>query len=179
MKFAVYQNPEQADAVVQRLKGFALEDEYQMAVVRSEETKIHLVDRLFCRIARDIDWEGLADRFLRFVLQKEGLRLPAGDQPTLLHQLAQANQRDETTLRNDVRTALELVILNDDQMTEEFRRGMLQLCRSRLEGEGQHLSLGLAVREWLQGECRLISGLRGAAIYQKVARHNARICCFH
>ena len=60
-------------------------------------------------------------------------------------------------------------------MSQEFRIAMIRLCMAALDpGDASPI----AVKEWLRGELRLISALKAALIFQKIARHNARHLLF-
>jgi hypothetical protein len=59
-------------------------------------------------------------------------------------------------------------------MAQEFRIAMVRLCQAQLEG-GESEALDAAnIKEWLRGDLKLLSALRSALIYQKIARYNAR-----
>jgi hypothetical protein len=51
---------------------------------------------------------------------------------------------------------------------------MIQLCMAQLDAGDSDRVLATAVKEWLYGDLRLVSGVKKALIYQKVSRHNAR-----
>ena len=55
---------------------------------------------------------------------------------------------------------------------------MIRLCIAQLDPGRASPFLTNAVKEWLRGELRLISTLKEALIFQKVARHNARHMLF-
>ena len=59
-------------------------------------------------------------------------------------------------------------------MAQEFRRAMLRLCLAQVDRSDHAQADREAVLAWLKGELRLITALRQAGIFQKVARHNAR-----
>jgi hypothetical protein len=63
-------------------------------------------------------------------------------------------------------------------MSQEFRIAMIRLCLDQLNPAGPSPFLSNAVKEWLRGELRLISTLKEALIFQKIARHNARHMLF-
>jgi hypothetical protein len=58
-------------------------------------------------------------------------------------------------------------------MSQEFRLAQVRLCRAQLDPDDEPL-VTEATREWLRGELRLLSGVKRALIFQKIARHNAR-----
>ena len=51
---------------------------------------------------------------------------------------------------------------------------VIRLCLAQLESGESDRVLANAVKDWLCGELRLISGVKKALIFQKVVRHNAR-----
>jgi len=55
---------------------------------------------------------------------------------------------------------------------------MIRLCIAQLDPGGASPFLSNAIKEWLCGQLRLISALKEALIFQKVARHNARHMLF-
>ena len=63
-------------------------------------------------------------------------------------------------------------------MCQEFRIAMIRLCMDQLDAGAATPFLSNAVKEWLRGELRLISTLKEALIFQKIARHNARHMLF-
>jgi hypothetical protein len=84
------------------------------------------------------------------------------------------NNFDQYELRVEFSRKLQAEILNDFQMAQEFRRAMLRLCLAQVDRSDHAQADRDAVLAWLKGELRLITALRQAGIFQKVARHNAR-----
>ncbi len=156
------------------LDGMAKEEGYIFAKVDSRFTKVHMVERLFHKIAKQIDWDDLAYRFVMRLLEENGYQIPASRQEFSLRQIAALNERKEPMLRRDVQTWLEKSIESDNELCREFRMAMIRLCVAQLDAGDADRTLGVAVKEWLCGDLRLISGVKKALIYQKVARHNAR-----
>ena len=91
-----------------------------------------------------------------------------------LRQVAALNERKEPMLRRDVQTWLEKSIEDDSGLCREFRMAMISLCLAQFDAGDSDRVLATAVKEWLCGDLRLVSGVKKAMIYQKVARHNAR-----
>ncbi len=95
-----------------------------------------------------------------------------------LENIAKMNKREESFLRRDLNSWLEKEIFHDFEMSQEFRIAMIRLCLDQLDPTRPSPFLSNAVKEWLRGELRLISNLKGALIFQKIARHNARHMLF-
>jgi hypothetical protein len=69
---------------------------------------------------------------------------------------------------------LQSELLDDFQMAQEFRRAALRLCQAEFDASDLAQNERDSVLLWLTGDLRLISALKNAGIFQKVARHNAR-----
>lgn len=139
--------------------------------------RLHRVDRLFHGVAQQIDWDLLARAYLERLLRARGLRLPPESEPLTLARLAELNAAPEVLLRTELRRAVENQLFSDYAMTREFRLAMIHLCVAQLDPT-ESSALAVAVKEWLRGELRLLSEVKHALIFQKVARHNARHMLF-
>lgn len=151
----------------------AAEGGYQFALVDAVATRIHQVEQLFFTVARELEWDALARAFLRQLLAERGLELPTGGDELRLTSIAELNQVPEPVLRTQIELWLGKQVFLDYGMSQEFRLAMIQLCRAQLY-PGDDPALTNAIKEWLRGELRLISGLKRVQIFQKIARHNAR-----
>jgi hypothetical protein len=160
------------------LRRVAEEEGFAFAFVDAASTKIHMVDKLFHEVARQVDWDELAYSFVVQMLEENGFALPSRREEFNLQQIALLNNREETLLRGELHSLLERAIYRDFEMSQEFRIAMIRLCMAQLDPGGASPFLSDAVREWLRGELRLISTLKEALIFQKVARHNARHMLF-
>lgn len=178
VKFGVISEPEDRDALRSGICRMASKEGYLCVSVDAVRTKIHMIDHLFHEIARQVDWDALAYAFVRRVLEENGCRLPEDRAGFQLRRIAELNDRQEMFLRNQLNSWLEKAIFRDYQMSQEFRIAMIRLCLARLDPEGVSSFLSNAVKEWLRGELRLISAVKEALIFQKVARHNARHMLF-
>ena len=147
---------------------------YLFAKVDARFTKMHMVERLFHKIAKQVDWDGLAYRFVLRLLEEHGYQIPPTRNEFSLKQVAALNERKEPMLRRDVQTWLEKSIDGDTGLCREFRMAMIRLCLAQFDAGDADRVLAASVKDWLCGDLRLVSGVKKALIYQKVARHNAR-----
>ena len=162
---------------------------YAFASVDAETTKIHLIDRLFFEVARQVDWDALARAYLAGSLVTMGYRLPQdvaapveapeglGDGALTITRLAAVNNLPEAAFLVDIKRALWNRLLGDHALAREFRLAMIRLCIAQLDPADEP-TLTEAVKQWLRGELRLISALKRALIFQRIARHNARQMLF-
>lgn len=174
VKVAVFPHEEVLKACQQELESLAKREAYVLAKIDARFTKVHMVERLFQKIAKQVDWDELAFRFVLRLLEENGYQIPASRKEFSLRQVATLNERKEPMLRRDVQTWVEKTIESDTGLCREFRMAMIQLCMAQLDAGDFDRVLASAVKEWLCGDLRLVSGVKKALIYQKVSRHNAR-----
>lgn len=174
VKFVVSAEEDLRRELPSQLQWMAQEEGYVFAKADAKYTKIHMIDRLFHKIARQIDWDGFAHVFLSRLLVENGYQVPEDPAAFSLQAIAELNDREEILLRRELRSWLEKSIYRDSGMCQEFRMAMVRLCLAQLDSGDPNPFLANAVKDWLCGELRLISTLKDALIFQKVARHNAR-----
>jgi hypothetical protein len=155
---------------------------FQLVTVEATTTRMHLIDQLFFAVARQLDWDALAGAFLRRHLIQSGLRVPdeAPDQdgrpqgrPLSLAALQEANDSPGPVFDAEAKRGLINRLYGDGSMSRELRLAMLRLCLAQLD-PADDPDLAEAVRQWLRGELRLVSAVKRALIFQRIARHNAR-----
>lgn len=177
VKFVVAPTPAARQAVLDGLRDTAGTYGYQFAFADGASTRLHMIERLFHAVARQVDWDALTRAYLADLLASYGVRLPEGHERFSLPAIAELNQRDESFLRGDVSKWVQGALLRDYALSREFRRGMTFLCLTAFEPSDRP-GLHTTLLEWLRGDLRLISALKSAYIFQKVARHNARHMLF-
>ncbi|OGP85042.1 MAG: hypothetical protein A2V87_09120 [Deltaproteobacteria bacterium RBG_16_58_17] len=178
VKFVVPMEDIDHNQLVNLLRKTSEEENYLFSSVNAVSTKIHMIDKLFHEIARQIDWDELSHTFVETIFTQNGYKLPIRREDFNLQHIAATNNIEEILLRKEVQTWLGTGIFRDYEMSQEFRIAMIRLCLDQLDTSGPTLFLSNAVKEWLQGELRLISTLKEALIFQKIARHNARHMLF-
>ena len=175
VKFVVLPDGDESPkSFASRLGTVAQRETFVFAKVDARYTKAHMVDRLFHKVARQLDWDEMAYHFVTRLLVDNGYKIPDNRKEFSLRQVATLNERKEPLLRRDLQTWLEQAIDNDPQLCREFRMAMLRICLAQLDAGDADLVLAQSVKEWLCGDLRLVSGVKKALIFQKIARHNAR-----
>jgi hypothetical protein len=177
VKFAAASSDAGRAELRERLAAAAEAYGFRLAILDATEVRLHLIDRLFHAVARQVDWDSLARTYVERLLRARGLRLPPPPEPLSASRLAELNAAPEELLRNDLRRALEHELFEDYAMSREFRLAMLALCAAQLDPT-ENPALQAAIKGWLRGELRLVSEVRRALIFQKIARHNARHMLF-
>ena len=164
----------QADFLSSALQRAAQENGYFFAAVDAAKTRVHMVDELFHQIARQVDWDGLARDFMRLTLKIGQYRVPEDPENLGLADIASANGLDMGEMRAIVNNRLRDRLTSYSEITDDFRRAMLRLCQAQLDPKDLSVGGAEAVREWLRGDLKFISGLKSASIFEKVNRSNGR-----
>lgn len=178
VKFVVPMDDIDHDQLLNLLRKTSEEENYLFTSVNAIETKIHMIDKLFHKVASQINWDELSLAFVKEIFAQNGYALPIHSEDFDFQNIAAINKREEKFLRKEVHSWFEEKIFHDFDMSQEFRIAMIRLCIEQLDLAGPSAFLSNAVKEWLRGELRLISALKDALIFQKIARHNARHMLF-
>ena len=79
VKFAVPKDEPTHKEVLKQLRECSVDSGYVAVSVDAAETKVHMIDKVFHSIAKQIDWDDLAAAFLRTSLADIGLNIPEDD----------------------------------------------------------------------------------------------------
>jgi hypothetical protein len=151
---------------------------YLVARIDSATSKAQMIEQIFFGIARQIDWQKLANSFTRIAAHSAGYPVPNDDQDLSLAMLAFSYGADEREVKRDINIVLQQRIFNDYSMVGEFRIAMMRLCQYELKS-GQVTELERdSIIAWLEGSLRQISLLKSALIFRKISRSNARAMLF-
>ena len=172
VKFAVAADGS-ADELRRGLLDRARTKGYSVATIDAAHVKAHMIDKVFTAIAGQIEWSVGAGAVVRTSLAELGFKVPQ-DGRLSLDRLAEANDYDPNELRRDLNRVLQDQILRDYELAQEFRLAMLRLCQAQVDTSDLMQTEQDFVLMWLRGELRLISSLKQAGIFQRIARHNAR-----
>lgn len=138
------------------------------------DTRLHMIQDVFFAAARALDWNALAQHRIEALFKRNDYAWPESGCPMPMAELATANRIDITLLRRDVRQWLTEDILRDNQMTQDFRVAMTQLCLLQMETPSDGAAIEAPIIEWLTGRLRAISALKSAPITAKITRYNGR-----
>lgn len=172
VKFAVAADGS-ADDLREGLLNRARARGYMVATVDAAHVRAHMIDRIFTSIAQQIDWDATARAVVETALAGLGFKVAVGGDLSL-DSLAELNDYDPIELRLDLNRALQDLTVHDYELAQEFRIAMLRLCRAQVDKSDATSTEHEFVLMWLRGELRLISSLKQAGIFQRIARHNAR-----
>lgn len=151
----------------------ARERGFVTATVDGGATRLHQIEQIFWAVSRQVPWQELAAAVRARALLEEGWQLPPGTEVTF-EAVATANGVLASHVRNGLQKWLTTNVFKDYHMSSDFRRAMMFLVLEPMATPLGETPLQRSILDWLNGEGRLLSALKPAQIYQKVARHTAR-----
>ncbi len=176
IKFAVPIKEDLAPLLQDSFSKIAADLGYLIARVDAGETRVHMLQDIFFRIAEQIDWRLLARRVVLRLCgdlpyRTDGIA-PGGETP-ILETIGAANDVSENQVALDLRRVLPQAVTQNRNMSREFRLAMTHLCLTEMGGSGQNLE-AVPLIEWLTGRSRRVSNVRAYLIYNSINRTNAR-----
>lgn len=165
--------PELRDAVAPAVREAAVG--YLTAHVDAAQTKVHMVHQLFHAVAQQVDWDDMAERWLRTALPTCGILVEPEQSLAEIETIAQANGRSVPQLYADIHRLITNGILCDYRMGKEFRTAMAMLCLWRINPQNVSSTDAEMIKQWLIGARCNLSALKRMQIHQRIGRHNARL----
>jgi P-loop Domain of unknown function (DUF2791) len=173
VKFAVGDNDELA-LLRQGLAELAGRYGLFYVAVDAAATRLHLIQEVFFAIARSLDWEMLAQRFVEALLARHGYRWPRPGEAVPMDEVAELNGVAVNLMRLGFHQWLTAEIIHDRAMSQDFALAMARLSLRRLEPGEIEPATTDPVRQWLRGELNHIGALKGTFITARITRHNGR-----
>ena len=158
--------------VESRLGAICRERLLEVVKLDAATTKLHMMQDVFFAIAKNTDWDRLAQLWLEAVFRQNNYEWPRPGEAVPLRELADVYRVDQTLLRQQVLQWLTRYLMNERELAQGFRSAMANLCMRRLEPSDENAVA--PVIEWLRGELRTIAAVRQVPINAKITRHNAR-----
>jgi hypothetical protein len=147
---------------------------YLVAGVNASETRIHLLDHLFFRVAEQVPWEALSRRVLESACSALGYEIPEATGQPFCEALARKNRVEASLVLMELRRRLSDSVLKRSDLTRDFRLAMTQLCLADLTGGPEGAAAVQTLKDWLTGRNKAISALKPFQIFNRIARNNAR-----
>ena len=176
IKFAIPVRPDLGPLLKDAFAGMAANLGYMVVRVDSSETRVHMPQEIFFRIAEQIDWRYLARRVILHLSEDIGY-VTSGIDPaiedSIIQSISEANSVDENLIRLELRRRLPQAVTRNGSMSRDFRLAMTHMCLTEMGGAGQSQELSGLI-DWLTGKNRRVSGVRAYSIYNTIVRTNAR-----
>ena len=149
---------------------------YLVVRVNAADTRVHMPQEVFFRIASQIDWRYLARRMvLRLCedLPYETANIDPCSETPIIGAISAINEVEESQIALDLRRNLPRVVTQNQSMARDFRLAMTHLCLTEMGGSGQNLE-AVPLIDWLTGRSRRVSNVRAYSIYNSIVRTNAK-----
>lgn len=146
---------------------------YIVTRISSADTRVHMMDQVFFRIAEQIPWRELSRRVLVNLAAKEYAAPPAGDGP-LANRIAEANSISMDMVRMKADQWVDTRVFHQRSLSRDFRVAITQLCLAELYGGPDGETRAQVITDWLTGRNRAISAVKPYQIFSRVSRSNAR-----
>jgi hypothetical protein len=166
---------ERAPAILDAVAQAAERHQSVAARVDAEQTRVHMIEKIFFEVARQIDWDALAERWLRAQFRANGYDIPPEQSLHDVEAIAAARGARVQDVHAEVGRWIVNGVLRDYRLGKEFRTAMAMLCHARINPQNVSPSDADVIKEWLRGEKANLTALKRAQIFQRIARHNARL----
>ncbi len=162
-------------SMARALQSCAESRKFVVAAVDSASTRIHMVERIIHSVCDQISWISLVDSVLCRFARANHWQVPeAIGTAGFVAQIEAMNGIGAQQISLELQRRISTEILENKQLTRDFRLAMHWMARSRLETDGRTDNAFQTLTDWLGGRTRLISNLRNFGIFTKITRSNAR-----
>lgn len=145
--------------------------------IDAAKTHVHQIEKIFFEAASQIDWDSLAESWLRKAFVTNGYNLKPEQPLSDLESIAASHGHGMRT--GDVIAEVRRWVVNDIllnyRLGKEFRTAMAMLCQAAINPRNVSPDDADIVKQWLCGEKASLTALKRLQIYQRIARHNARL----
>jgi len=173
VKFPVPLRENTRDELENGIAEQARQSGYLVAHISSADTKIHMIDQVFFRIAEQIPWKELSRKILStFSLERYGYT-PEGDAP-IAQGIADAKNLPFDEVRTEADIWIASNIFKNKKLSRDLRVAMSHLCKAEMYGGPDGETRTEVLVDWLTGRNNAISAVKPYQIYSKVTRSNAR-----
>lgn len=176
IKFAVPLEGSIREDLFGGIAGMAERSGYLFIRIDSADTKVHMIDEVYFRVARQIPWRELSRRVITKLAAEAGyawLSDPNPDEP-LFMQLAQKNNVEAQMVLLDLRKAIGTRVFKQHELAKDFRIAMTHLCLAELAGGPDGVTTSKVLTDWLTGENKPVGPVKQYQIFRKINRGSAR-----
>ena len=174
IKFCVPLCAEERGALGDGLRREARDQGYLLVEVNAAQTRVHLADQIFYRLAEQIDWKSLAYNVLADLCRQNNFEPPDPSAAQFCHAVAERNPIDPDAALMLLRKGLSDHVLHRADLARDFRAAMFAMCHAQLTGAPFGAETVRALSDWLTGRNRSISAVKDYGIFTRISRNNAR-----
>jgi len=176
IKFVVPMEPGLGSKVVSEVRNLGTRLNYLVVQVNASDTRVHLPQEIFFKVAEQIDWRSLARRVIIRLTKERGYKVE-GIEPashdSILTAIGKANALDGQFVLRELRPRLQDEVFRNRSLAKDFRVAMTHLCLAETISSSDSYE-GMPLIDWLKGTNRRVSSVRHYSIYNSINRTNAR-----
>jgi hypothetical protein len=173
-KFAVPLQEELRDVLEQGISERGQQRGFIVARVSSADTRVHMIDQIFFRIAEQVPWRQLSEDILLKLARAGGYAAPTSGSEPLGYRLAAVNGIDPEMLTMIAHQWISNQVFRRQDLAKDFRVAVTQLCLAELSGGPDGQTRIEVVTDWLTGRNKAISAVRPYQIFSRITRSSAR-----
>ena len=175
IKFAVPLDEHLREGIQSTILDQAKDAGYLVARISSAETRVHLIDQLFFRVAEQIPWRQLTEDVITKLAREAHYVVPSEHHSEpLVNRLAKANNRDPEAVAMEAKGWIDRGVFPQLLLARDFRVAVSQLCWAELSGGPGGETTVQVITDWLTGRNKAISAVKPYNIFRRVNRSNAR-----
>ncbi len=182
IKVVVPLDEDMRSGIERDISGLAETTGYVIARVSAAETRVHMIDQLFFRVAEQIPWRQLSRKILVGLAKTAGYAPPAPESTApVVDGLAVANNLDPSMVQMEARRWIQDQILlqkhptfRQRSLAKDFRVAVTQLCLAELSGGPDGETISEVITDWLTGRNKAVAAVKPYQIFARVTRSNAR-----
>ena len=176
VKFAVPLEDRLRTEVFSGLDSIGQRGGYLVAGISAADTKVHMIDEIFFRVAQQVPWHDLSYRIIAALAAESGYSWADREDGPLYHRLAEENHVDPQMLLLDLKKAIWNKVYNHPYLSRDFRVAMNHLCLAELTGGQEGATTIQLLTDWLTGRNKAVSAVKPYQIFRRINRATARYC---
>lgn len=174
IKFAVPFDDEARGHLADQLGQSAQNRGYLVACVNAGDTRVHMVDQIFFRVAEQVPWQRLSRQVIVKLAAEDGYTTSTDAEGPLLPRIADANRLDPAFLLGQLRRKVSTQVFGRRDLSKDFRVAMMQLCLAELTGGTEGATTVEVLTDWLTGRNKAVAAVKPYQIFSRITRTNAR-----
>lgn len=175
VKFAVPLNDHARSDTLGGVRGQAHGAGYLVLDVSAADTRVHMIDQIFHRLAEQVPWQALCRRRLEQLANEAAFQLPdPSDERPFAEALAAANDLEVSFVLQQARPWIEKAVFKNADLARDFRVAMTNLMSAELNGGPEGRTTSELIVAWLTGTNKAVSAVKTYGVRSRITRTNAR-----
>lgn len=176
VKFAVPLDGGLRPGLFSGLDGIGKRGGYLVAGIDAADTKVHMIDEIFFRVAQQVPWHILSQKIISTLAAESGYSWVENARGPLYLRLAEENGVEPQMLLLDLKKAIWNKVFKQPELSRDFRVAMTHLSIAELSGGPEGATTTQLLTDWLTGRNRAVSAVKPYQIFRKINRTTARYC---